>query len=492
MKLKALCQKLSKQVRLYGDKEVEVTGLCTDSRRAVPGNLFIARRGVSHDGNQFIEEAYRAGCVAILTDLYDPTCDALSQIVVDEVDAIEAEVATLFYANPSKELLLVGITGTDGKTTSSYLTRWLLEQNGYRCGLIGTIEYLIGDLRRPSPLTTPDLVSNHKMMREMLREGCNAAVMEVSSHGIQQGRLAGLHFDVGLLTNLASDHLDYHGSVEAYRQAKASFFQGPTNLPPRLAILNGDDSLGKQLLSELPGNKVSYGFGSTCDLRLIDFDPLAGGRQRLTFEWEGKRVVCRLPLMGCHNSYNGAGAIAVALSQGISIDQVCAAIEGFPGVPGRLEQLTHPLQPSLEVYIDYAHTPRALEAVLNAVRRHELGRRLTVVFGCGGNRDRQKRPKMAQVAEELADRVIVTSDNPRHEEASAIIAEICTGFSHPSRYKAIVDRREAIHYAIATRSDLELLLIAGKGHEKVQLIADCHHPFDDSAVAHSLCCEDKG
>lgn len=489
MKLKKLCEQV-KNIEIFGSKEIEITGICADSRKASPGSLFIARKGARFDGSQYIPQALEAGSSAVLTDLYNPAYRSLSQLICCDVDSAAAQLAAAFYDHPSKELQLIGVTGTDGKTTCSYLIRHLLQKTGSYCGLIGTIEYLVGDLRRKASLTTPEAVDLQKMLREMVLEGCQAAVMEVSSHGLSLKRVASLQFEAALFTNLAIDHLDFHGSMQRYAEAKRLLFFPPTpSLPPKAAIINVDDPFGKELYRDFSGVKIGYGFDPAADLRICSYAPYKKGT-KIELCWQRQNKLLYTPYLGVHNVYNCVAAAAVGLSQiKCSWNAIEEALNSAPSIPGRLEPVAinqHKEQSVKEqplIYIDFAHTPQALKCVLATLREYHPQRQLSIVFGCGGGRDTQKRSMMAQLAEQFADSIIVTNDNPRDEDPSAIFADIISGFSPQANYQLHPDRKEAIERAIRQSPSNGVVLIAGKGHEKEQIIGGRLYPFDDVSIA---------
>ena len=446
MKLKKLIENLP--ITLFrGSKEVEITGLCSHSRKVAPGNLFIAKVGSCDDGSKYIDEAIAAGAAAILTDLADPSLK-VTQVITSDVAAMEAELAMRFFNHPSKELFMVGITGTNGKTTTAHMVRHLLN-----AGMIGTIEYVIGDRHIPAELTTPDVITNHKLLREMVNRGCKACVMEVSSHGLAQNRVAGIDFDVAIFTNLSQDHIDYHGSLEEYAAQKAKLFSSLKK--EGLAIVPFGE---KRMIQDCSAKVVTYGIEKG-DVQATDLH-LASDHSSFTVDG----ISYTIPLAGRFNVLNALAALAVKRG----------SLENLPQVRGRLERVRD------NVYIDFAHTPDALENVLTTLREFAK-RRVIIVFGAGGDRDRLKRPKMGEVAGRLADLVILTSDNPRSEDPQRICEEInCAG--------AIIelDRKKAIAKALSLACPDDLILIAGKGHESYQIFAHKTVPFDDREIVLEL------
>lgn len=488
-------KKLLKEIpgcQIKGSKELLVTGITSNSKFVAPGNLFIAKRGIKNDGCRFIPEAIQAGASAIVTDLYDPSLKQIVQVIHPHVTAIEGSLAAAFYDNPSQELLMVGLTGTNGKTTTSFIVRNLLENWTGPCGLIGTIEYIVGAQRYPATHTTPDVITNHKMLREMIDQGCRAAVMEVSSHALDQGRVDQIEYDVAIFSNLTLDHLDYHGSMENYGQAKRLLFQSlgkgkAKKKREKWAIVNQDSPWTARLLEGCTAQVLSYGIDNRAELQAsaIHFDQ---GGTRATVTFQGKSIQCFWPLVGRFNIYNCLAAMGVALSQHISLDAAAHYMSQIPHIKGRLQPVQNSL--GLNVYVDFAHSDDALINVLGTLREIQAAHgRLIVVFGCGGDRDKSKRPKMAEACERYADLCIVTSDNPRTEDPSAICNEIVQGFTQSGNYNIELDRRAAIRKAIEMAKPDDTLLIAGKGHEAYQIFAHQTIAFDDGKVAEEICAQ---
>jgi UDP-N-acetylmuramoyl-L-alanyl-D-glutamate--2,6-diaminopimelate ligase len=447
VKLKTLFKNLP--VVFKGPKEVTLTGLSSDSRTVAPGNLFIAKRGLTQDGAQFIGQALQAGAAAVLTDLYDPFL-SIPQIIHPRPVEIEAALAARYYENPSHELFTIGVTGTKGKTTTTYLLHHFLN-----AGLIGTVETIIGDHRSFSTHTTHDIIYNQKALREMVHKGCKSAVLEVSSHALDQNRVDEIRFELGIFTNLYPDHLDYHKTMENYAASKRKLFERA-----KKSILNADSPWKM-------GTGLTYGIEQG-DLRATKIALSSEGTQ---FEIEGERFFS--PLIGKFNVYNALAAIAAALEEGMSLSACAEKLASFPGTPARLERIGN-------VFIDFAHTGEALENVLQTLKEISKGK-VIVVFGCGGNRDPQRRIKMGQAAAKWADASILTSDNPRQEDPAEIARQIASAYPVPPLIE--LDRKKAIHLALSLAKPDDLILIAGKGHEKVQIFATHQIPFDDFAVA---------
>jgi UDP-N-acetylmuramoyl-L-alanyl-D-glutamate--2,6-diaminopimelate ligase len=486
MKLKKLLKDLPVQIT-KGSKEIEVTGICSHSKLVSPGNLFIAKRGLSCDGSTFIADAISAGASAVLSDIYNPFLRDVVQIVHPDPALLEAEIAARFYHHPDRSLFLVGITGTNGKTTTSYLIKHLLDSLEGNCGLIGTIERIVGKNVFPSTLTTSDVITNYKLFFEMQASGCKAAVMEVSSHALDQGRVRSIEFDAAVFTNLTQDHLDYHHTMEQYADAKAKLFSSlhKTGNKPfaKTAIVNSDTPWHKIMLQKCCVPVLTYGLNPSADLVAKEIT-LSPQGMRFTVCFQGKTYPFHSSLIGRYNIYNCLAAMAVGLSRGFSLEKILSLLTRFTQVSGRLERVANTA--GLNIFVDYAHTDDALRNVLETLQEVKKGKIITV-FGCGGNRDQGKRPKMGSIAEKLSDAVIVTSDNPRSEDPNAIIQQILTGFSSSNKPIAIPDRAAAIAAAIQSASKEDIVLIAGKGHETHQIFAHQTIPFDDRLVAQQIC-----
>ncbi len=450
-----------------------VTGVTADSRRIRPGGLFVAVRGACSDGHAYIEQAVESGALGVV-------CEALPELrrpgvayaQVRQARTALAELAAAYHGDPSARLALVGITGTNGKTTVAFLLRHALGALGWKTGLVGTVHIdLGGGAPAESTHTTPDALALNAMLAQMVEAGCRACALEVSSHALDQGRVHGLRFAVGVFTNLTQDHLDYHADFDAYRQAKQKLFE---MLPPEAAaVYNADDAAGAAFAGATRARGIGYGAGPGADVRLeVLADDLAGLRLRL----DGRER--RFRLVGGFNAYNLAAAYAALRALGFGAEAALDALAEAPPPPGRFEQ--HVFADGTAAVIDYAHTPDALHNVLATLAHaRPAGARLWCVFGCGGDRDAGKRPLMGQAAEALADVVVVTSDNPRREAPEAIMADIRKGMRRPEAAHWIPDRREAIAYAAAHAAPGDVVLVAGKGHERYQVIGETRHTFDD-------------
>ena len=478
MKLKALVRGIE-GLAVRGSKEIELSGLAVDSRTVAPGNLFLAKKGTALDGAQFIPQAIHAGAAAILTDLYDPSLP-VTQVIAQEPHRWEAKLASRFFGAPADELLMVGTTGTKGKTTTSYMIWHLLRGLGKRAGLVSTVETILGEERRASLLTTHGAVYNQKLLREMRNGGIDAVSFEVSSHGLEQGRVDEIDFDVALFTNLHPDHLDYHKTVEEYARAKKGLFErlDSSRKKHKRALVNADNPW-VECMRPIATPIWTFGLDAPADIRARDIEFNARGTQ-FTVEFQGQKQLFQLQLMGRFNVYNALGVIGVGLHLGASLSNIADILSTFQTVPGRLEQV--PNSRGIWVFVDYAHTGEALANVLQTLR--EIARkRVFCVFGAGGGRDLARRRQMAKAAEQLSDIPIITSDNPRQEDPRDIARQILSGFSDPKRALVELDRKAAIVRAIAMAEPEDIVLIAGKGHEKIQIFAHQTIPFDDVAIA---------
>jgi len=481
MQLKTLIAAITPR-QIIGPVEREVESIAYDSRRVQKNTLFVALKGEKSDGHNFIAEAIDRGASSIVTEREEKHARATT-VVVEDSRATLADLAATFYQRPARRLKMAGVTGTNGKTTTTFLIKHICEKAGLRCGLIGTVRYEIGERILPAVRTTPESLEVQELLAQIADAGCKAAAMEVSSHALAQERTRGLEWDVAVFTNLTQDHLDFHGTMENYFEAKVKLFTG---LPEQkmkkktMAVVNVDDHYG-QLLADRIGKKtptVTYGMGTRADFRASNYRMEFGGTS-YQLDAKGKSYLVRVPLIGRFNVANSMAALAAATGLGIGLREAILSLSKSPQVPGRLEAV--PAKRQFQVFVDYAHTPDALLNVLKTLRELQP-RKLIVVFGCGGDRDRQKRPLMARVVDQNSDFGIITSDNPRKEDPDTIIAEVEKGF-RSSHYQKITDRTEAIARAISLAQPHDIVLIAGKGHETYQEFADHTIPFDDVQVA---------
>ncbi len=460
---------------------VEATGIACDTRRVVPGNVFVAIHGYRYDGHAFVDEARRRGAIAVVVER--PVDVPLPAVVVPDTRLALAALADAFYGRPSERVRTVGITGTKGKTTTTYLFRSIVRAAGRECGLLGTIATEAFGRSRPSANTTPHPIEVQAFLASLDRPDGGWAVMEVSSHALAQKRTDGVRFAAGVFTNLSGEHLDYHKTMEAYLEAKARLFDGLG--AGAVAVVNARQPASVRLTARTAARPVWYAIE---DEAIADADVTAAGVRLapdrtsfvLQLPQEDPRPIA-LRLLGRHNVENALAAAAAAHALGIGAEAIARGLEAVESVPGRLEPVD--VGQPFRVLVDYAHTDDALEKVLSALRAVAPGARLACVFGCGGDRDRTKRPRMARVAERLADRIFVTSDNPRSEPPEAIIEEILRGLERPRDAVVEPDRRRAIERAIAEAREGDVLLIAGKGHETYQIVGDRAIHFDDREVA---------
>ena len=468
--------------QVIGTLDRTVESIAYDSRRLQRNGLFVALRGEKANGHEFIGAAIEKGASVIVTEREEQhprvTC-----LVVENTRTALADLSANFYGHPARKLKLAAVTGTNGKTTTTFLIKHICEKAGLRCGLIGTVHYEIGERILPAIRTTPESLDLQELLAQIVNASCRAAAMEVSSHALAQDRARGLEWNVAVFTNLTQDHLDFHGTMESYFDSKAKLFAqlgSQRKKPKPVAIVNIDDRYGEQLLDRI-GKRVAvvtYGMSVRADFRASNYRVEFSGTS-YQLDARGKSYLVRVPLIGRFNVANSVAALAAANALGISLRDAVLSLGKSPQVPGRLELV--PAKRQFQVFVDYAHTPDALRNVLKTLRELEP-HRLIVVFGCGGNRDRQKRSLMGEMVDRHADYAIITSDNPRKEDPNAIVEEIEKGF-RLSRYEKIVDRTQAIGRAIALAQPRDIVLIAGKGHENYQEFADYTVPFDDIQVA---------
>lgn len=463
-------------VKNYRDADIE--HICFDSRECREGSLFVALKGSASDGHNYIDKVLSAGAAVVVCEHFDfdETLykDTTVILTYDSHFALGA-IASNFYSNPSQDLKLTGITGTNGKTTTVTLLYRLFTKMGYKCGLLSTIVNYINEREVPSTHTTPDQITINRLLREMADEGCEYCFMEVSSHSIDQKRVAGLKFEGGIFSNITHDHLDYHKTFSEYIKCKKSFFD---NLPSEsFALTNIDDKNGEIMIQNTRAKSYRYSCTSPADFncRIIE-----KGLDGMLVNIDGSEVWTRF--IGVHNAYNLLAVYACARLLGASKEETLLEISALSSVSGRLEYIKG--GDNLTAVIDYAHTPDALENVLKTLRDCADDAPIVTVFGCGGNRDKSKRPEMAVISAKYSDKVIVTSDNPRFEEPEDIINDIRAGFSREDLRKTlfITDRREAIRSAVITALPGSIILVAGKGHENYQEIKGIKHHFDDKEI----------
>jgi UDP-N-acetylmuramoyl-L-alanyl-D-glutamate--2,6-diaminopimelate ligase len=461
---------------LPGGLPERFTGIATDSRKALPGTLFLAVPGAKEDGAAYAADAVRRGAAAVVAarplDLPVPV------VVVPDLRAAAADLAAAFHGRPAETVACCGITGTKGKTTTAFLLHAVLEGAGAPAGLLGTVEYRVGERRLPAPNTTPGPLELQALLADMRAEGCRHAVLEVSSHALEQRRTRGIPFRVAILTNMASDHMDYHGTFEAYRAAKGLLFEGLDR--EAAACLNGADPSADWFAARCPGRVIRYGLAPGDE---VGAEGVEAGPEEIVFTLRvgGARAAVRSPLLGTHNVENLLAAAAGAHGQGLPVDAIAPGLSRLSGVPGRLERVDDG-SGGFRVLVDYAHTEDSLRRVLGFLRPVTPGR-LLVLGGCGGDRDRTKRPRMARAMAEGADGAIFTADNPRSEDPAAILAEMLAGLPAGAPVEVVPDRREAIRRLVARARPGDTLLIAGKGHEAYQIVGERTLPFDDREEA---------
>jgi len=476
---------------LAGSGDVEVVGVTHDSRRVQPGFAFFALKGLVTDGHRFAPEAVRRGASAVFVQEPAGVPEGPAVLVSGDTRAALARAAGLFYGHPSRSLFVIGVTGTKGKTTTTHLVRAILEGRGLRTGLMGTVHNVVGGEAEPVVHTTPEAHELQALLARMVRAGDTHVVMEVSSHALELKRVAGTEYDVAVLTNVSHDHLDFHGTLDNYVLAKSKLFgmlgrscTGTGKPVPKAGIANGDDpAAGAMRQATKPGVRfLTFGFGKGLDVRAEQVELGPAGARFLAVTPAGSEPV-KLGLPGRFNVANALAALAVGIAAGFPLRECARALEDVKGVPGRFERVD--AGQDFPVIVDYAHSPDSLENVLATARELTRGR-LVVVFGCGGDRDRAKRPIMGRIASRLADRVIITSDNPRSEDPETIIGEIAAGTlrgAGTACVELVPDRAQAICRAVAGAGPGDVVLIAGKGHEPYQVFADRTVHFDDREVA---------
>jgi len=493
MKLGQIIKGLS-PCELRGDPNLEIAGLAYDSRQVKPGDLFVAIRGHHSDGHDFVGRAVEKGAVAVAVEALKGRDPKVATVLVSDSRKALSKLALAFYANPFKHVALIGITGTSGKTTTSYLLESMVQAEGGKPGVLGTVNYRYSDKKIPAPVTTPESLDLIRLSREMVDQGVSHIVMEVSSHALDQGRTQDCPFDVAVFTNLSRDHLDYHQTMDEYFAAKSRLFKGlQADLSGRTpaAVINLDDPRGKDLVAMTQARVLTYGLGKECRIRA---DSIQLGRDGLSFllRTPSGQALVRSPLIGDFNVYNILAAAGAGLALNFALDAVVRGIEALHSIPGRLERVEN--RKGLTLVVDYSHKPDALLKAMTSLKPYVKGRLITV-FGCGGDRDRGKRYDMGRLAGEHSDVVFITSDNPRSEDPLSIVKQIEKGIldsglkkggshSRPGKgYFLEVDRRQAIRRAVAMAKESDVVLIAGKGHEDYQVIGSERRFFSDSEEA---------
>ncbi len=485
-KLANLIQGLSVQ-NVLGTLEKEITSIAFDSRKVAPGGLFVAIPGLKQDGGRFIQDAVQRGASAFITELpidhltsLDLASNGLTAICVEDSRRSLAWVSAAHYGNPSHNLNLIGITGTNGKTTLTYILETLYQTRGKKTGVIGTINYRYGDFKAPASVTTPESLDINRMLADMVDHGIQNCFLEVSSHSLSLSRVAQMRFSLGIFTNLSRDHLDYHGNMDHYKNTKKKLFQD--NVMEK-QVINIDDPFGKEIVNETNRPTLTTGIDQPADIR-AEHCILSESGSRFTLTTpSGKREI-HTRLLGRHNIYNLLGGAAAAYADGFSLEEIQKGLQAIAHIPGRFERVD--CGQDFSVVVDYAHTHEALANALTAAMALTL-KNVIVVFGCGGDRDRGKRKEMGRVALEIGDFSVITSDNPRTEDPERIIEDILKGVPAGARksqdYIVLADRKKAVEYAIENARSGDLVLIAGKGHENYQILNTETIHFDDREIA---------
>jgi UDP-N-acetylmuramoyl-L-alanyl-D-glutamate--2,6-diaminopimelate ligase len=469
-------------VKTFGVTNIEVTGVAYDSRKVEKGNIFICITGFKTDGHSYAKAAVDQGAVALVVERHLPEVD-VSQIVVDNSRKSMAQIASAFYSHPTRKIKLIGITGTNGKTTTTYMVEKILRDAGYKTGLIGTIECRIGDEVLPQDRTTPESLDLQRLFTRMVEAGVTAVVMEVSSHAVDLMRVEACEFDVIAFTNLSQDHLDYHGTMDEYFEVKKRIFDDTSDSGVS-HIINIDDKYGRRLVKPGRMNQLKYAVNEKADINADEID-LRNDGSDFVMQVNNESMPISLKMPALYNVYNALAAAGVTLAVGVGLNSVKDGLEKIERVPGRFERID--CGQDFDVVVDYAHTPDSLEKVLKAARRL-TDNRLITVFGCGGDRDRGKRPLMGAVAAEVGDYIVVTSDNPRSEDPERIIDDILDGMRglEEESFEVTIDRRKAIRNAILKAKKGDFVVVAGKGHETGQEVAGKKMPFDDVLVVKEI------
>lgn len=474
MKLRELIEAIKEHIKeIKGSQDIEILGLCSNSKECTPHVLFIAEG----NGSLNINEAIQGGAKAVILDFFNPFLPKqITQIVVEAPKNVISKLACYFYKDPSRKLNLIGITGTSGKTSTTFILRHLSFEE--RCAVIGSNGFWLGERYLPLSYTTPPSIELNKLLSEAVKQAYPLAAIEVSSHGLHQGRSDGLLFKVAIFTNLSQDHLDYHKTMEEYKTVKGRLFE---MCEGGFSVINIDDVASEEMIRRNRGQLVTYSIEKKSDFQATDIQVTFQGSY-FTLLHKDKKYQAFIPLLGLHNISNTLAAIASLVSIGYSIEELIEKGRTIPPIPGRFELISH--KHSFQVVVDHAHKPDALLKMLKTLRSVGAGRIITI-FGCGGDKDREKRPIMGQIAEEYSDEIILTHDNPRTEDPKAIIEEILIGFKK-KKPRIIEDRKEAIHQAFLLAKPEDVVLIAGRGAEKEQKFKTYIRPFDDRLVAQKL------
>jgi UDP-N-acetylmuramoyl-L-alanyl-D-glutamate--2,6-diaminopimelate ligase len=480
MLLKDLVLSVPGAVKTRGNLNTEIDGLTMNSRDVTPNGLFFCISGTKVDAHDFAPQAVENGCTALVVNHFIDSL-RVPQLKVQNVRSAMAYISSAFFGHPARSLRLIGVSGTKGKTTTTYLVKSIMEEAGFKVGLIGTTGNMIGDRYIKSALTTPDSIDLHRTFRMMLDDGVEIVCMEVSAHAIDMHRIDGLFFEAACYTNLSQDHLDYFHTMEQYFLAKKKFFTSDFALN---VSLNIDDETSLQILADMTVPYLTYGIRANADLFARDIEISENGIHFLIQLRNIETFEVSMQMTGMFNVYNALAAASLAMIFGVDVPAIQAGLHNVKSVPGRIEILDLPLQ--FKVILDYSHSPDALENILTTVRTFTQNR-LIVLFGCGGDRDQGKRPLMGEIGGQLADYCILTSDNPRTEDPNRILEAIEEGIKQTAgKYIVIENRREAIRYALDMADDGDILILAGKGHETYQEIMGVKRPFDEKAVVNEL------
>lgn len=473
MRLKELLKGID-YIRIEGVQDIGIEDLYYDSREVTPNSLFFCIKGLTVDGHDFAPQAVAKGAKVLVLERDVDVDGDITKVFVPNSKTAMAYMAKNFYRNPTKDINFIGVTGTNGKTTVTYLVKSILEKAGQKVGLIGTISNMIGDRKMPSKFTTPESLELQKLLREMADENVDSVVMEVSSHSLALGRVEGCEYDIGVFTNLSQDHLDFHANMEEYRDAKAKLFT-----QSKLAIINEDDKNGRWIKKRVPTKVFTYGIYKDADIYARELEITDRGVAFHLHTPSGS-IPINLAIPGIFSIYNGLAAASICYNLGISLEIIAQGLQEVKGVDGRFELLDTGTDYS--VILDYAHTPDGLENILTTAKEFAKGRIITL-FGCGGDRDHGKRPIMGEIAGKYSDLCIITSDNPRSEDPMDIIKDIVPGIEKTGcDYTIIENRREAIEYALAQAQKDDIVILAGKGHETYQILKDKTIPFDEKQI----------
>ena len=473
MRLKELLKGID-YIRIEGVQDIGIEDLYYDSREVTPNSLFFCIKGLTVDGHDFAPQAVAKGAKVLVLERDVDVDGDITKVFVPNSKTAMAYMAKNFYRNPTKDINFIGVTGTNGKTTVTYLVKSILEKAGQKVGLIGTISNMIGDRKMPSKFTTPESLELQKLLREMADENVDSVVMEVSSHSLVLGRVEGCEYDIGVFTNLSQDHLDFHANMEEYRDAKAKLFT-----QSKLAIINEDDKNGRWIKKRVPTKVFTYGIYKDADIYARELEITDRGVAFHLHTPSGS-IPINLAIPGIFSIYNGLAAASICYNLGISLEIIAQGLQEVKGVDGRFELLDTGTDYS--VILDYAHTPDGLENILTTAKEFAKGRIITL-FGCGGDRDHGKRPIMGEIAGKYSDLCIITSDNPRSEDPMDIINDIVPGVEKTGcDYTIIENRREAIEYALAQAQKDDIVILAGKGHETYQILKDKTIPFDEKQI----------